>query len=76
MISAMSRKSQYFIINDVNNERSLTVYGRNTVAKFLRENGCKFDDKKLKLIEGEMAIVFKSRINSFIVEEAYESEKG
>lgn len=74
-ISAMSRKTQYFVINNVATGRSLTVYGRNTVAKFLRENGCKFDDKKLLSIEGEKAVVFKNRNgNSFIVEEAVDAD--
>lgn len=72
ILSGMSRKTDWFTIWNVEKERSVSVYGRNSVAKFLRENGCKFDDKKLKLIEGDKAIVFKSKQNSFIVEEACE----
>lgn len=69
----MSRASNYFTVFNVQKERQLSVYGRYTVAKFLRENGCKFDDKKLNLVKGDVAIVFQSRNgNSFIVEEAYE----
>ena len=68
----MSRKSNYFVIFNVSKVRSITVYGKNTVAKFLRENGCKFDDKKLNLVQGENAIVFQSKNNSFIVEECDE----
>lgn len=67
----MSRKTNYFVIFNVDKQASLTVYGRNTVAKYLRENGCKFNDKKLLLIGGENAIVFSNkRGQSFIIEEA------
>lgn len=70
IISAMSRKSEYYTIYNVGKERELSVYGKNTVAKFLRENGCKFDDKKINLVQGEMAVVFKNKNgNAFIVEE-------
>lgn len=72
----MSRKSSYFVIFNVSKERSLTVYGRNTVGKYLRENGCRFNDKKLQLIGGDKAIVFINRNgDSFIVEEAFEDEE-
>ena len=71
----MSRKANYFIIFNVSSDRSLTVFGRNTVAKFLRENDCRFDDKKLSSVEGENAVVFTSRKgNSFVVEEACDVE--
>lgn len=71
----MSRKTQYYVIYNVATGRPLSAYGRNTVAKFLRENGCRFDDKKLKSIEGEKAVVFKNRNgNSFIVEEAVDAD--
>lgn len=76
IISAMSRKTNWFLIWNVTKERSVSVYGKNSVARFLRENGCKFNDKRLNLIEGDKAIVFNSRNNSFIVEEAAsESDK-
>ena len=66
----MSRKSEWFMVFNVNKERSVSIYGRNSVAKFLRENGCKFDDKRMSLVQGENAVVFKSKSNSFIVEES------
>ena len=70
IISAMSRKTNWFVIWNVQKERSVSVYGKNSVARFLRENGCKFNDKKLNLIEDDRAIVFNGRGNSYIVEES------
>ena len=73
ILVSVSRQSTYFTIFNVSKERSLSVYGRNTVAKFLRENGCRFDDKKLNMVTGDNAVVFNAKNgNSFIVEEAYE----
>jgi len=72
----MSRKSNYFIVYNVRGGYNVTAYGRNTVAQLLRENDCKFDDKKLNLVQGENAIVFNSKTgNSFIVEEAFEVDE-
>lgn len=66
----MSRDARYFIIHNMHYETTIRVYGKNTVAKCLRDNGCKFDDKKVNLIQGENALVFKNRKGwTFIVEE-------
>lgn len=49
----------------------IRAYGKNTVMKYLRDNGCRFDDKRINLVQGENALVFKNRRgNTFIVEEA------
>ena len=68
----MSRKSEWFMVFNVNKSRSVSIYGKYSVARFLRENGCKFDDKRMNLVQGENAVVFKSKTNSFIVEESCE----
>lgn len=65
----MSRNSQYFVIHNLKYSSVIKVFGRNTVAKYLRDNGCRFDDKKLNAIKGENALVVANRYgDSFIVE--------
>ena len=71
----MSRASQYFVIHNLKYSSVIRVYGKNTVAKYLRDNGCRFNDKQLAVIKGENAIVFNNRDGeTFIVEEACADE--
>ena len=66
----MSRASQYFVIHNLKYSSVIRVYGKNTVAKYLRDNGCRFNDKQLAVIKGENALVVNNRHgDTFIVEE-------
>lgn len=70
-------KSNFFLVTDVKNNSSWTVYGMSSVIALLRENGCLINNSKndLHRVYDNLAVVIKNRSgNAFIVETVYDGE--
>jgi len=73
IFSVMGRGSQFYIIHNMRYGTCFTAYGKNTVATYLRRNGCRFNDHKLNAVIGDQAVVFSNRQGeTYIVEEKFD----
>ena len=67
----MSRNARYYIVHNLAYGSIIRIYGMNTLAQYLREKDCKFDDKLLRLVRGRNSIDFISKLGiTYSVEEA------